>query len=98
MSCRELVHGNGKKGEEGKNSREKQQEANGKLKDYLRQIGIETTRRLRRGRNWDVVLGGKLQEVLSALEAIEELGHAPRGDDRHTRVECSPSQFEPNLT
>lgn len=61
------------------------------LKDYLRQVGIKTPGRLGRGRNWDVVLGGKLQEVLSALEAVEELRHAPRGDDRHSRIECPPS-------
>lgn len=49
------------------------------------------------GRDGDAVLGSKLQQILSAGEAVEERGHPPRGDDGEAGVACLPGELESDL-
>lgn len=45
----------------------------------------------------DASCGRIVKEIVTAGEALEELGIAPRGDDLDRRLDGVESQFKPNL-
>lgn len=49
------------------------------------------------GRNGDVVLGGKLEEIGTALELLDKLGKSPWGDDLHGGVASLEGKLEADL-
>lgn len=49
------------------------------------------------GGDWDAGRGSVVEEVVAALEALEELGHAPWGDDLDLRVDGEEGKLEADL-
>lgn len=49
------------------------------------------------GGDWDAGGGGIVEEVVTALEALEELGHAPWGNDLDLGVDGEEGKLEADL-
>ena len=49
------------------------------------------------GGDWDAGGGGVVEEVVAALEALEELGHAPWGNDLDLGVDGEEGKLEADL-
>ena len=49
------------------------------------------------GGDWDTGGGGVVEEVVAALEALEEFGHAPWGNDLDLGVDGEESKLETDL-
>lgn len=49
------------------------------------------------GGDWDAGGGGVVEEVVAALEALEELGHAPWGNDLDLGVDSKEGKLEADL-
>jgi hypothetical protein len=51
----------------------------------VHQVGIHAPRSFGGGRNWNIVGGGVLEQVLPTLKPLGELLYPPRGDDLHPK-------------